>query len=153
MSHDPWPSAPVTDRRPSVKVVWRSLAASLPWSSYWQPRFDFFCFQWWLRPTCKRNVTLDWMIIFVSSSRRPESNSPYYLRQGGYVFVVVCLLATLRRNFRTDLHEIFREGWQWANEQMIKFWWQSIELILQMAGLISRHALAEVCTVPVLLVL
>ena len=36
-----------------------------------------------------------------------------YLRQGGYVFVVVCLfvclLATLRKNFRTDLHEIFRK--------------------------------------------
>jgi len=24
-----------------------------------------------------------------------------------------------------DLHEIFREGWQWANEQMIKFRWRS----------------------------
>jgi len=24
-----------------------------------------------------------------------------------------------------DLHEIFVEGWQWANEQMIKFWWRS----------------------------
>jgi len=24
-----------------------------------------------------------------------------------------------------DLHEIFRKGWQWANEQMIKFWWLS----------------------------
>jgi len=40
--------------------------------------------------------------------------------------VVVCLsvflLATLRKNFRTDLHEIFREGWQWANEQVVKFW-------------------------------
>jgi len=49
------------------------------------------------------------------------------LRQGGYVIVVVCLsvclLATLGKHFRTDLHEIFREGWQWANEQMIKFWW------------------------------
>jgi len=43
-----------------------------------------------------------------------------------YVIVVVCLsiclLATLRKNFRTDLHEIFTEGWQWANEQTIKFW-------------------------------
>ena len=58
-----------------------------------------------------------------------------YLSQGGYVFIVVtstivivivclsvCLLATLRKNFRTDLHEIFREGWQWANEKTIKFW-------------------------------
>jgi len=44
----------------------------------------------------------------------------------GYVFVVVCLfvclLATLRENFQTDLHEIFREGWQWAKA---KFWWRS----------------------------
>ena len=48
-----------------------------------------------------------------------------YLRQG-YVIVVlclsVCLLATLRKHFQTDLHEIFVEGWQWANEQMIKCW-------------------------------
>jgi len=58
----------------------------------------------------------------------------------------VCLLATLRKNFRTDLHEIFRElGWQWANEQMIKFWWRSASRI----GSVSRHwlvrALEEVC--------
>jgi len=51
-----------------------------------------------------------------------------YLRQGGYVFVVVCLfvslLAALRKNVRTDLHEIFREGWQLASEQIVKFWWR-----------------------------
>ena len=49
----------------------------------------------------------------------------FYLRQGGYVFVVVylsvCLLATLRKNLRTDLHEIFRDGWEWNNEQTTKF--------------------------------
>ena len=40
------------------------------------------------------------------------------------VCLPVCLLlATLRKNFVTDLHEIFREGWQWASEQLIKFWW------------------------------
>jgi len=39
--------------------------------------------------------------------------------------VVVCPLATLRKNVRTDLHEIFRKAWQWANEQMITFWWRS----------------------------
>jgi len=32
----------------------------------------------------------------------------------------------MRQNVRTDLHEIFREGWQWAVEQMIKFWWRSV---------------------------
>jgi len=36
----------------------------------------------------------------------------------------VCMLATLCKNFQTDLHESFRECWQWANEQMIKFWWR-----------------------------
>ena len=41
------------------------------------------------------------------------------------VCLSVCLLATLCKNFRMDLHEIFREGWQWANEQMIKFLQQS----------------------------
>ena len=36
----------------------------------------------------------------------------------------VCLLATLRKNFQTDLHDILRENWQWADKQMIKFRWQ-----------------------------
>ena len=40
--------------------------------------------------------------------------------------ILVCLLATLQKNFWTDLHEIFREGWQSANEQMITFQWQSV---------------------------
>jgi len=55
--------------------------------------------------------------------------SARYLSQGGYVIVVclsgICLLATLRKNFRIDVHEIFTEGWQWANGQMVKFWWLS----------------------------
>jgi len=54
----------------------------------------------------------------------------HYLRQGGYVIVIVvvclfvcsfvCLLATLRKNFRTDLHEIFRQGSKVGNEPMSK---------------------------------
>jgi len=93
------------------------------------------------------------------------------------VCLFVCLLATLRKNVQTDLHEIFREGWQLAIEQIIEFWWRSgspsgyrdcfpyssvlgdrkvinghsFILIRQMAALV-RRALAEVCTVPVLLV-
>ena len=35
----------------------------------------------------------------------------------------VCLLATFRKNFQMELHEIFRENGQWADKQMIKFWW------------------------------
>jgi len=48
------------------------------------------------------------------------------------------------------MNEIFREGWQWANEQMITFWWRS-ESWIRIATQV-RRALAEVCTVPVLLV-
>jgi len=79
----------------------------------------------------------------------------YYLREGGYVIVAVCLslLAILRKNFRTDLHEILREGWQWANEQTIKCWWRSGSRIRIRIAALVRHALAEVCTVPVLLVI
>jgi len=64
----------------------------------------------------------------------------------------VCLLATLRKNFVMDLHEILRESWQWASEQMIKFWWRSGSRIQLRIATLVRGALAEVCTVPVLLV-
>jgi len=50
------------------------------------------------------------------------------------------------KNVRTDLHEIFREGWQWASEQTITFWLRFVSWIQ-----VSR-AVAEVCTAPVLLV-
>jgi len=59
----------------------------------------------------------------------------------------VCLLATLRKNFQRDLHEIFREGWRWADKQMIKFWWRSRSWIWICIAMLVRHALAEVCTV------
>jgi len=39
-----------------------------------------------------------------------------YLRQGGYVIVIVRLLATLCKHVGTDLHEIFTEGWQCTND-------------------------------------
>jgi len=76
-----------------------------------------------------------------------------------------------------DLYKIFREGWQWANEQMIKFWWRSgspsgsgivfqIRHCWEIRKVVNGHsftlsrptaalvirALAEVCTVPMLLV-
>ena len=54
-----------------------------------------------------------------------------------------------------DLREMFREGWQWACEQLIKFWWRSgsrIWIRICIATLV-RRALAEVCTVPMLLVI
>jgi len=48
-----------------------------------------------------------------------------YLHQGGYVIIIVRLLSTVHKNFQTDLHESFRDGWQWASEQIVKFWRQS----------------------------
>ena len=65
----------------------------------------------------------------------------------------VCLLATSRKNFWTDLHAIFSEGWRWASEQMIEFWSRSGSRI-RIATLV-RRALAEVGlrTVPMLLVI
>jgi len=40
-----------------------------------------------------------------------------YNRRCLFVFCLfVCLLPTLCKNFRTDLHEIFRQGWQPVSE-------------------------------------
>jgi len=58
----------------------------------------------------------------------------------------------LRKNLQTNLREIFREGWKWANEHMIKFLWQSGSWIQICITTLLRHALVEVCSVPVLLV-
>jgi len=93
----------------------------------------------------------------------------------------VCLLATLGKNFRTDLHEIFREGLQWPINKRLNFggdpdhrldtgivfrirhYWEikkvvnghksaaHTDLPAQMAAL-TRRALEVVCTVLVLLV-
>ena len=55
---------------------------------------------------------------------KPMSSSigtVYYLRQGGYVIVAVCLLATLCKHLQTDLHEIFREGWQSVMNKWLNF--------------------------------
>jgi len=39
----------------------------------------------------------------------------FYLRDSAKE-VMFSSLATLCKNFRTDLHEIVREGWQWSSE-------------------------------------
>ena len=72
-----------------------------------------------------------------------------------FVCLFVCLLATLRKNYQTDLHEIFKKSWQWANEQTVTFWLRSesrirIWIRIRIATLVKR-AMAEACTVPVLL--
>jgi len=49
----------------------------------------------------------------------------------------VCLLATLHKHVRTDVREIFTEGWKWADEQMIKSWWRSVSYRLD-TGIVFR---------------
>ena len=66
----------------------------------------------------------------------------------------VCLFVSNFVQKLPDLHEIFREGWQWASELRIKFWCRSrswIRIRIRIATLV-RCALADVCAVPVLLV-
>jgi len=62
-----------------------------------------------------------------------------------FVCLFVCPLATLRKNVRTDLHEIFREGWQWAMDKWLNFGGDP-QPDPYIATLVGR-ALAEVCTV------
>jgi len=54
-----------------------------------------------------------------------------------FVCLSVCLLATLHKNFQTNLHDIFREGWQWADEQIVKFWLVAIRITVWIQGLFS----------------
>jgi len=42
-----------------------------------------------------------------------------------FLSLFVCLLEILTKTSKRICSEIFREGWQWANEQMITFWWWS----------------------------
>jgi len=53
------------------------------------------------------------------------SNIATFTKEVMYSSLFVCLFVctTLCKNFRTDLHEIFRKGCQWTNEQTIKLWW------------------------------
>jgi len=81
-----------------------------------------------------------------------------YVRVVIVVCQFICLLATLHKNFWMDLHEIFREGWQWNSEQMVKFWWRfrsririRIQVRIWIHIVTVTRALLE-CIVPVLLV-
>jgi len=74
------------------------------------------------------SVSLKGYTGFVASAFLPPPWRICFRRCLSVCLPVCLLLATLRKNFVTDLHEIFREGWQWANEQLIKFWWVAIRI-------------------------
>ena len=81
---------------------------------------------WYLMSKCEDNHTLFFTEISWSAVRMPSILLPPPRRICNRHCASVYLFATLRKNFETDLHEIFRECWQWVNEQMIKFWWRSV---------------------------
>jgi len=75
----------------------------------------------WLRT---RGHDFELQLLRMNLTNETYCSLAFYICQGGYEIVVclfVSLLATLCKNFQTDFHEIFMEGLQWANEQMIKF--------------------------------
>ena len=65
------------------------------------------------------------LLVACLTNHHGSSVSNIYFLQGGYVFIIVCLPVRLLATSKMDLHKIFREGWQSASEEMIKFWWLS----------------------------
>jgi len=65
----------------------------------------------WLRT---RGHDFELQLLRMNLTNETYCSFAFYLCQGGYEIVVVCLfvslLATLCKNFQTDLHEIFMEG-------------------------------------------
>ena len=79
-----------------------------------------------LSPTKKGARPPNFRSMSIVAKRSPISATAELLfvitsTKAGYVFVVVCLLATLRKNFLTDTYEIFREGLQLAMNRWLNF--------------------------------
>ena len=132
-----FPCSPWCDHSMLVSLRWQCLTVSF-YSSFVENRLIcFLCCPWNTQnlsqsfQMCTEKsfaicaCTLNEVNRMLSCQRRKV----HYLRRGGYVSVVVCLsvclLATLRKNSRTDLCEIFRKSSQWTDAQMIKVWWRS----------------------------
>jgi len=70
-----------------------------------------------------KNKTYVWVILKYLFTVATTNFIITSAKEDMFLSLFVCLLATLHKSFQTDLHEIYREGWQWASEQIIKFWW------------------------------
>jgi len=75
---------------------------------------------------CEDNNALFLTKISWSTVRMPSILLPPPRRICNRHCTSVYLFATFCKSFETDLHEIFRERWQWVSEQMVKFWWRSV---------------------------
>jgi len=76
---------------------------------------------WWARGDIGGGVQRGSELVSAASTKAVWSDLRLASLLTHLFCLFVCLLATLRKNFQTDLHEIFREHLQWASEQMIKF--------------------------------
>ena len=84
------------------------------------------------------NADLNGFLIIFNYSCAYSTNATFTSnKEDMFSLLFVCLLLTLLKNFQTDLQEIFREGWQWPNEQMVKFL-VAIWITVWIQGLLSR---------------
>ena len=96
--------------------------------------------------SCKPADGLVAAIVTMCAVQRDGKLLCYYLHQGGYVVVVVCLSA---QKLQTDLREIFREGCNGPVNKCLNFCGDPDH---GSRDTVKCCALAEVCSVPVLLV-
>jgi len=75
------------------------------------------CREGGMNSTRCRLVYSDLALVIITSAKEDMC-----FRRCLFVCLSVSLLATLRKNFQTDVHESFGEGWPRANEQTAKFW-------------------------------
>ena len=95
-----------------------------------------FCLQylWSIKLICMQFLTNNVCRTFLAQKNIAGTSSALWMN--------FCILPPARKLCsRHCLHEIFREGWQWASEQMIKFRWRS-RTDLPDVGPISRHRYA-----------
>jgi len=84
------------------------VSAQMPVSRFINPKSSRVAAKCSLLKRCKQVSKHFWSTVIITSAKEVMFSSLF-----------VCLLATFRKNFRTDLHEIFKEDWQWAVEQMV----------------------------------
>jgi len=59
--------------------------------------------------------------MLIRQKLKSSMSNYMYFHEGGYAIIVVCLSVSNFAQKHVDLHESFRQGWQWAKEQMIIF--------------------------------
>jgi len=98
---------------------------------------------WWMWTVAAYRQTHSSSWLTWSEVLQPAGAEPAFVKCTGWIVIMmtqqynfvasaivlclsVCLfVSNFAQKLLNGLHEIFREGWQFANEQMIRFWWRS----------------------------